>query len=82
MLREAIIERVAVVEIGRNKRVSKENCSVKIKRRANLTKDADRIERAFTDRSYLLREREIRVKDDTKILGIGSGRNITARERY
>ena len=44
MLGETKVERVAVVEIGRNERVSKKNSCVKIKSRANLMEDADGIE--------------------------------------
>ena len=64
-------KRVTVVKFGRDKRVGKDNSRIAIKRRADLAQLANMIG-GGTNRRDVSFEREIIVKDDTKV---ATGRN-------
>ena len=66
-IRQAIEEGVAVVEFGRNKRVCKDNSRTAIKRRTDLAQLANMVEGGGTNGGDVSFEREIIVKDDSKV---------------
>ena len=66
-IRQAIEEGVTVVKFGRNKRVGKDNSRTAIKRRTDLAQLASMIEGGGTNGGYVFFEREIIVKDDSKV---------------
>src|SRR5437899_1934183 len=71
-IRQAIEGGVTVVKFGREKRVGKDNSRIAIKRRADLAQLANMVEGGGTNRGDVSFEREIIVKDDTKV---ATGRN-------
>ena len=66
-IRQAIEEGVTVVKFGRNKRVGKDNSRTAIKRRTDLAQLANMIEGGGTNGGEVSFEREISVKDDSKV---------------
>ena len=66
-IRQAIEEGVTVVKFGRNKRVGKDNSRTAIKRRTDLAQLANMIEGGGTNGGAVSFEREIIVKDDSKV---------------
>ena len=62
-----MIERVTIIKTRGGKRISHKNRSFQIKGGAILAKETNGVIRALSDRRDLLRNPEVRIKDDTKI---------------
>ena len=78
-IRQAIEEGVAVVKFGRNKRVGKDNSRTAIKRRTDLAQLANMIEGGGTNGGDVSFEREVIVKDDSKV---ATGSNSRKRSSF
>ena len=65
--REAKVERVAVIKLGVYKRGSNSRGSGKVQSGANTTEVANVKETASGDGGNLFRERQVAIKDETKV---------------